>query len=341
MNITLCEQIGFPTFQQKEGKTVSLVGSRSGWVPYDVTAAVKEALRSPLRLMEMKVEKLKPGPEGYKWRSLLKGHVIRHHSPPFLVCFSRDLNSEANSLDAILRNHIHLLSFDRRKRSVLDNKIDGGDFGIGHDPTETNSIITNALPDLTETNGMLFREEDLLPTQAGYWDPEELPYGEDGPEDGPTFGNGFGKARKKKKGKKRGKLLPLEWQHPYRTAAIAKMKEAGLGPSPWQSRTQCRKRSLTVDFKQLGWDKWIIAPRSFEANYCAGSCSFPLPHASNPSNHATIQSLLRVLGMGKELPSPTCAPGSMAPMSLLYFDGKESVVLKSYSGMSVLSCGCR
>ena len=69
--------------------------------------------------------------------------------------------------------------------------------------------------------------------------------------------------------------------------------------------------------------------------------SFFDPQASNPSNHATIQSLLRVMGKGKELPSPTCAPGSMAPMTLLYFDGKESVVLKSYSGMSVLTCGCR
>lgn len=35
-------------------------------------------------------------------------------------------------------------------------------------------------------------------------------------------------------------------------------------------------RKLTVDFADIGWTQWIIAPLMFDANYCAGSCRFPL-----------------------------------------------------------------
>lgn len=39
----------------------------------------------------------------------------------------------------------------------------------------------------------------------------------------------------------------------------------------------CSRRNLRVDFADIGWSEWVIAPKAFEAYYCAGTCGFPLP----------------------------------------------------------------
>lgn len=41
-------------------------------------------------------------------------------------------------------------------------------------------------------------------------------------------------------------------------------------------RALCQRRKLTVDFNEIGWGEWIISPKTFEAQYCAGRCPFPL-----------------------------------------------------------------
>lgn len=38
----------------------------------------------------------------------------------------------------------------------------------------------------------------------------------------------------------------------------------------------CTVRQMTVNFAELGWGEWIISPDKFDANYCTGSCRFPL-----------------------------------------------------------------
>lgn len=39
----------------------------------------------------------------------------------------------------------------------------------------------------------------------------------------------------------------------------------------------CSRRNLRVDFADIGWSEWVIAPKAFEAYYCAGTCGFPMP----------------------------------------------------------------
>lgn len=39
----------------------------------------------------------------------------------------------------------------------------------------------------------------------------------------------------------------------------------------------CSRRNLRVDFADIGWSEWVIAPKAFEAYYCAGTCEFPMP----------------------------------------------------------------
>lgn len=46
-------------------------------------------------------------------------------------------------------------------------------------------------------------------------------------------------------------------------------------------RRGCSRRSLRVDFADIGWSEWVIAPKAFDAYYCAGACRFPLPKVSS------------------------------------------------------------
>lgn len=43
---------------------------------------------------------------------------------------------------------------------------------------------------------------------------------------------------------------------------------------------------------------WIIAPEGYAANYCDGECSFPLNAHMNATNHAIVQTLVRLTHRG-------------------------------------------
>ncbi|XP_053726740.1 bone morphogenetic protein 3 [Synchiropus splendidus] len=103
----------------------------------------------------------------------------------------------------------------------------------------------------------------------------------------------------------------------------------------------CARRYLKVDFADIGWSEWIISPKSFDAFYCAGSCQFPMAKALKPSNHATIQSIVRAVGVVTGVPEPCCVPEKMSSLSILFFDEDKNVVLKVYPNMTVESCACR
>ncbi|XP_071769582.1 growth/differentiation factor 10 [Centroberyx gerrardi] len=103
----------------------------------------------------------------------------------------------------------------------------------------------------------------------------------------------------------------------------------------------CSRRNLRVDFADIGWNEWVIAPKAFDAFYCAGTCGFPMPKVVRPSNHATIQSIVRAVGIIPGVPEPCCVPEKMSPLAVLYQDEARNPVLKVYPNMSVQSCSCR
>jgi len=116
-----------------------------------------------------------------------------------------------------------------------------------------------------------------------------------------------------------------------------------LGPGQSLSKTpsqMCNVQTLEVDMEHVGWGRRIISPKSFHANFCSGSCSFPLSQGENPTNHATVLSIL-ARRQGMELPEPCCVPRKMESLTMLFFDEDGSVVLKTYPQMIVKSCGCR
>ncbi|XP_039593261.1 growth/differentiation factor 6-A [Polypterus senegalus] len=107
-----------------------------------------------------------------------------------------------------------------------------------------------------------------------------------------------------------------------------------------KGKSRCSKKPLHVNFKELGWDDWIIAPLDYEAYHCEGVCDFPLRSHLEPTNHAIIQTLMNSMDPNSTPPS-CCVPTKLSPISILYIDSGNNVVYKQYEDMVVESCGCR
>ncbi|XP_023085735.1 growth/differentiation factor 7 isoform X4 [Piliocolobus tephrosceles] len=106
-----------------------------------------------------------------------------------------------------------------------------------------------------------------------------------------------------------------------------------------RGRSRCSRKPLHVDFKELGWDDWIIAPLDYEAYHCEGVCDFPLRSHLEPTNHAIIQTLLNSMAPDAA-PASCCVPARLSPISILYIDAANNVVYKQYEDMVVEACGC-
>uniref|UniRef100_A0A4W5Q7T8 Bone morphogenetic protein 16 n=1 Tax=Hucho hucho TaxID=62062 RepID=A0A4W5Q7T8_9TELE len=105
------------------------------------------------------------------------------------------------------------------------------------------------------------------------------------------------------------------------------------------SRARCRRHPLYVDFKDVGWNKWIVAPSGYDAFFCLGECRFPLTHHMNSSSHAMVQTLVN--SVNGAVPRACCVPTALSPIAMLYLDPQDRVVLKNYQDMVVEGCGCR
>ncbi|KAG7235628.1 hypothetical protein INR49_002390 [Caranx melampygus] len=107
-----------------------------------------------------------------------------------------------------------------------------------------------------------------------------------------------------------------------------------------KARPRCNRKHLHVNFKEMGWDDWIIAPLEYNAYHCDGACDFPIRSHLEPTNHAIIQTLIN--SMDPESAPPTCCvPTRLTPISILYIDSSNNVVYKQYEDMVVEACGCR
>ncbi|XP_046419342.1 protein decapentaplegic [Neodiprion virginianus] len=105
-------------------------------------------------------------------------------------------------------------------------------------------------------------------------------------------------------------------------------------------RENCRRHPLYVDFADVGWNDWIVAPPGYDAFYCHGDCPFPLADHLNSTNHAIVQTLVYSTNPNS-VPKACCVPTALTSISMLYLDEENKVVLKNYQDMAVLGCGCR
>ncbi|XP_060926033.1 growth/differentiation factor 5 [Limanda limanda] len=107
-----------------------------------------------------------------------------------------------------------------------------------------------------------------------------------------------------------------------------------------KARPRCNRKHLHVNFKEMGWDDWIIAPLEYNAYHCDGACDFPIRSHLEPTNHAIIQTLINSMDP-EAAPATCCVPTRLTPISILYIDSSNNVVYKQYEDMVVEACGCR
>ncbi|XP_045925599.1 growth/differentiation factor 2 [Micropterus dolomieu] len=128
----------------------------------------------------------------------------------------------------------------------------------------------------------------------------------------------------------RGDQLPNEIpeaQHPRRQKRKAE-------------REYCRRTSLKVNFKDIGWDSWIVAPPEYDAFECRGLCYHPLTDESTPSKHALIQTLINIRNP-KKANMACCVPIRLDPITVMYQENGRLTIRYLYEEMKVAECGCR
>ncbi|NXR28312.1 BMP3 protein, partial [Cinclus mexicanus] len=276
------------------------------WQWKDITQLLHEAKQNNELLISVKMDL----PSHHPWERASSSYE------PYILIYANDSAiSEPESVVFTLRGHSHPLA------RVLPK------------PESHTRSSSTANPRRKRSANV------LLPLQNNELPGAKYQYGEDERWEGrkpyQTFQPQLAdRARSKKKQRKNHLQKTQTLQFDEQTLKKARRKQ-------WNEPRYCARRYLKVDFADIGWSEWIISPKSFDAYYCSGDCQFPIPKAMKPSNHATLQSIVRAVGVVPGIPEPCCVPDKMSSLSILFFDENKNVVLKVYPNMTVESCACR
>ncbi|XP_058062443.1 protein decapentaplegic isoform X2 [Anopheles bellator] len=131
-------------------------------------------------------------------------------------------------------------------------------------------------------------------------------------------------------------------QRPIRDAISSanRARRASAKRSNRRKNELCQRKPLYVDFRDVGWNDWIVAPPGYDAYFCQGDCRFPIADHLNTTNHAIVQTLVNSYNI-EQAPKACCVPTHLSSISMLYLDEQNKVVLKQYQDMTVVGCGCR
>lgn len=183
-----------------------------------------------------------------------------------------------------------------------------------------------------EDNYSWARQRPLLVTYSHDGRSEPLiPFGKKKTQRGRRGGNRAKKIR--------GQGSQISWRDMWTDRRVKRNNGGRAAKLKRLSRSRCRRHPLYVDFKEVGWNKWIVAPTGYDAFFCLGECRFPLAEHMNSSSHAMVQTLLN--SVNGAVPRACCVPTALSPIALLYLDQEDHVVLKNYQDMVVEGCGCR
>ncbi|XP_070790033.1 growth/differentiation factor 9 [Pituophis catenifer annectens] len=105
-------------------------------------------------------------------------------------------------------------------------------------------------------------------------------------------------------------------------------------------QNECELHSFWLEFSQLNWDKWIIAPHRYNPHYCKGDCPRVVGHRYGSPIHAVIQNIMREK-LDSSVPELSCIPADYSPLSVLKVEADRSIVYQEYRNMIAKTCTCR
>ena len=132
-------------------------------------------------------------------------------------------------------------------------------------------------------------------------------------------------------------LLPSNMEQLY-THGVSK-RQAVPASVRYRPPVTCSLVRHYVDFKRIGLEGRIIAPRGVNVNFCSGRCTFPLATNRNRTIHAELQALLHLLD-NQSVPQVCCSPMRYQSTVLLYYTPNKTLSLKRFNKISVRKCGC-
>ncbi|XP_056616755.1 growth/differentiation factor 10 [Triplophysa dalaica] len=279
---------------------------RGAWLTKDVSVIVKEARDKNHLLITVELDY---GDKYQRYQDQLSPSIL-----PYLLVYANDLAiSEPNSVAMSLQRYDPFLtdhqptqsphaSPDLRVKRDLDI-----DFP---DPIENN--------ELPEVEHNSFKQHDMW--ESAYFALKPKAFKKERRRKGQEHSDGFSKSQ----------VLKFD----EKTMKKARRRQ-------WKEPQGCSRRYMKVDFSDIGWNEWVLSPKSFDAFYCAGTCEFPIPKVVRPSNHAAIQSIVKAVGIIPGIPEPCCVPEKMKSLAVLFLDESKNIVLKIYPNMSVETCACR
>ncbi|XP_029450760.1 inhibin beta B chain-like [Rhinatrema bivittatum] len=108
-----------------------------------------------------------------------------------------------------------------------------------------------------------------------------------------------------------------------------------------QNAKLCCRKDYYVDFRDLGWNDWIIKPEGYQINYCMGTCPMHIAGAPGMAAafHTAVFNLIKANNIHTTV-SSCCVPTKRRSLSLLYFDRDSNIVKTDIPEMIVEACGC-
>ncbi|KAM5322577.1 growth/differentiation factor 10 isoform 2-T2 [Glossophaga mutica] len=218
---------------------------RALWQTKDVSSIVKAARQDGELLLSAQLDSGEKDPG------------VSRPSPhaPYILIYANDLAiSEPNSVAVTLQRYDPFQAGDREPGAAPNSSTDPR---VRRATQATGPFQDNELPGLDEMPAQIPRSQHYH--KHALW-----------PSPFRTLKPRPGRKDRRKKGQDVFVASSQVLHFDEKTMQKARRKQ-------WDEPRVCSRRYLKVDFADIGWNEWIISPKSFDAYYCAGVCEFPMP----------------------------------------------------------------